>query len=148
MKAKRKINPLIPVLAGIAILYLHALPWSPTTDLITQSPWTHTETWDDWDGDGTFARKNMACEDDNNWNFTLDSAFVMLEDSIVCEPDLPLDTITAQWYLIKNETVVRLSFSEGAETIDLQIHSLGQNKIELNILSEDQVVREKLILFR
>ena len=132
-----------------SLMSIQAYSWTPLTDLLAQSPWTHTQTWDDWDSDGIFTRKDAPCEDDNNWTFTLDSAFVMIEDSLICEPDLPpLDTIPAQWYLVKNETVLRLSFNEGAEMIDLQLHSVGQNKIELNVLGEDEVVREKLILFR
>lgn len=149
---KRTYFPLA-LLCGIALLAIQAYPWSPTTVLLTQSPWTHLQTWDDWDGNGVFTRKNMSCEDDNNWTFALDSNLVMVEDTLLCEPDLPLlDTITSRWTLIKNETILRLSFADDAELIYLRIYSLGQNEAVFEVLGETSEpagpIREKIILKR
>ena len=149
---KRAYFPLF-LLSSTTLLAIQAYPCSPTTDLLTQSPWTHTETWDDWDGNGVFTRKDMSCEDDNNWTFVLDSTLVMVEDTLQCEPDMPLlDTITSHWTLIKNETVLKLSFADDAELIYLQIHTLGQNEAVFHVLGETETpagpVREKIILKR
>ncbi len=140
-----------PTLVLTSVIAIQTLPWSTTSDLLTQSPWTSMETWDDWDGDGVFTRKNEPFEDDNNWNFLPDKTYFLTEDTLVCEPELPLDTITAEWGLLNNDKVLRLSFFQGAEVLDFNIYSVGENEIVLYVVDDDNPtgpVREKVTLRR
>lgn len=152
MKSISKYNRpyLLTLLLVMYFLAIEALSVSPTSDLLIQSPWTNMETWEDWDGDGTFILKNMPCENDNNWIFQPDSTFALLEDSIKCDPELPLDTIETIWYLQQHETMLTLSFAEGGQ-INFEIHSLGQHELILDVMEEDDLngpTRQRVKLFR
>jgi hypothetical protein len=146
-------NILLP--CGLLLLFAQfaLLPPSPTAALLTQSTWTSTETWDDFDGDGTFALDTIPCRQDNHWEFHADSTFIITEDSLKCEPELTfLDTIRGEWRLENNDTRLTLSFADGAEEFSMSLHAIGPNLLTLyfsgNENPNDPVVRQRVFLHR
>lgn len=109
--------------------------------------------WDDFDADGTFVLDTTACKQDNQWAFFPDSTFMVMEDSLKCEPELTfLDTIRGEWRLENNDTRLTLSFAEGAEEFSMSVHAIGPNLLTLyfsgNENPNDPVVRQRIFLHR
>lgn len=139
-----------PLLLSVQFTFL---PPSPTSALLTQSTWTSTETWDDFDADGTFILDTTACKRDNHWAFLSDSTFMVTEDSLQCEPELTfLDTIRGEWTLENNDTRLKLSFADGAEEFSMNVHAIGPHELMLHFSGSedpnDPVVRQRIILRR
>lgn len=146
-------NILLP--CGLLLLFAQfaLLPPTPTAELLTQGTWTSTETWDDFDADGTFILDTTACKQDNQWAFFPDSTFMVMEDSLKCEPELTfLDTIRGEWRLENNDTRLTLSFAEGAEEFSMSVHAIGPNLLTLHFSGSenpnDPVVRQRVFLHR
>jgi len=136
-----------------AALFAFRTPPTPTANLLTQSVWVSTETWDDFDEDGTFVLDTIACKRDNHWEFHSDSAFMITEDLIKCDSEQTfLDTTRGQWALENNDTRLKFSFAEGAEVFTMNIHTIGQNEVTFHFSGSedpnDPVVRQRVILHR
>lgn len=149
-------TPLTALTCITAILFLlsFTLPkrhlTTSTIDILTQGIWTNMESWKDEDGDGIFVYKTDSCEADNNWHFMPDSTIELTEDVLKCEPDMPfLDTISCQWFLKSNETV--LCFRTDESDLDFQIFAIGEHELILFVTDTEYPNTpswEKIILRR
>lgn len=123
---------------------------SGTEETLTQSIWTEMESWKDKDGDGVFVLEMDSCQADNNWYFKVDGTFEMTEDFLKCEPDMPyLDTLSCNWLLRENETVLSLTTDES--DLDFQIYAIGEHELILYLVdlnSPSTPSWEKIILRR
>lgn len=150
MKLQHKFLIFSGLLIAACTLTISAILPTSVSDILTQSVWTEMESYKDKDGDGNFVFDTDSCQADNNWLFRMDGTFETTEDVIKCEPDMPfLDTISGNWTLKSNQTVLSLGFDEF--DLDFQIDAIGQNEIYLFIMdSEDPNVLpwEKIILRR
>ena len=123
-----------------------------TEDILTQSIWTDMESWKDKDGDGVFTFDTDSCQADNNWLFRPNGTFESTEDVRKCEPDMPfLDTVSGNWLLQNNQTILKLTFPDGSDEIVFQIFAVGEHELILHITDPDNVTVpawEKVILRR
>lgn len=119
-------------------------------DILTQSVWTEMESWTDKNSDGVFVFDTDSCQADNNWLFRSNGTFMMTEDVRKCEPDMPfLDTISGNWLLKNNQTVLSLDLTE--DDVDFQIIAIGEHELILHIMDTGNptaVTWEKIILRR
>lgn len=103
------------------------------SDILTAGMWTSMETWSDEDGNDTLSYDSLPCMLDNNWYFLSDSSFLMVEDTLFCDPDSPyLDSIGGKWELLHNDEVLVLSMGGGQLKTYFTIYAVGPNEIELH----------------
>lgn len=152
---KASFNCILPAVLFLLLSRYNQESQSPTTEItsiLTHAVWTQMESWKDTDGDGIFNFDTPDCQADNHWDFHADGSFLLTEDSLKCEPDLPfLDTLSCSWNLTNNETVLGLSMPASQEEMDFQIIAIGDQEIILHLIDPEypnEPVREKIILRR
>lgn len=136
-----------------AFSMLYAFKYWNVRSILTSTPWTSVETWNDFDSDGTFVLDTMQCRQDNDWVFSLTGSLMIIEDSLSCEPDMPyLDTIRGFWTMENNDTRLKFSFISGGNESNMDLHSIGPNEVEFHFSDSedpnDTVTRQRIILRR
>ncbi len=122
------------------------------SELLTQSTWISYEYWTDFNGDGNFVQTTQSCESDNQWSFSSDQTFSVIEYEQVCLSDLPeLDTVSGVWGLDAQEDYLTLDLPAGATQLYFKIYSVGQGEIILDVIDLEDInapTRERIILRR
>ncbi|MCC6281899.1 MAG: hypothetical protein IT262_14945 [Saprospiraceae bacterium] len=121
-------------------------------ELLTQSPWTNLQVWEDNAGTGVYTQTPYDCIEDNNWVFLQSGALMILEDSLRCVPDLPqADSMNYFWELRLNDDFLSLTSEYDEEEMIYEIISIGQDSMVL-LKVEDQyqqyIIHEKLVFTR
>jgi hypothetical protein len=124
-------------------------------DVLTSGPWTSSETWR-LRPDTVYYRDSVPCAEDNDWYFFPDSTFIMLEDSLFCDPDVELsDTLAGKWVLLNNDDILALVLTDGPVYAFFEIHSIGPQELILHHFEPEPDsastavhVHEKIILHR
>ena len=138
----------------VAILFFSSFQTPPPslTEILASAPWTQTESWTDLDEDETFTYNTPACMSDDRWIFSADSTLLYLDDSLKCfEGQAGYDTITYQWALLADETLLALVAGNGVHYSLFEIFSVGLNEIVMYHLSPVDTMgtrHEKVVISR
>lgn len=143
------------VLCTLAAFTLAPSSVQSTFDVLTSGPWASSETWR-LSPDTVFYRDSVPCAEDNDWYFFSDSTFIMLEDSLYCDPDVELtDTLAGKWVLLDNNDILALVLTDGPVYAFFEIYSIGPQEVILHHFepgadsaSTAVHVHEKIILRR
>lgn len=137
------------LLIGLVILSAFKI-WN-TSSMLTSSPWTSVENWDDFDGNGTFVMDTIQCHNDNHWIFSSNGNLLITEGLIACDLESPwLDSIPGQWTLTNNDTRLKIDFTGGE--MYLTIADIGADHVVFFLSGtedpNDMTVRQRIILHR